>query len=381
MPMLPSPRSAGATAGAPAVALLTKVHFWRTGAGHRTRILGLARALSEGMHLSVVWPLALSDEDRAALAQALPGARVHALNLPPQGSADEARATLAHFFAARAHTACIFEYLDLAWLRPAVPPGVLSLVDTHDVVSERDAALQAAGVELGRQVLSSAQERARLALFDKVLAISEADAQVFSRWLGAQRVLLVPHAAELHHCPQRPALRRLLFVGSQYAPNTQGLRWFLQDVWPRLAGLGLTLDVVGGAGPAMGLQAGDGVQVHGQIQDLHAAYALADICINPVHMGSGLKIKTVEALAHGRPLVTTSHGARGLERHGGVAFCVADEAQSFADAIMRLVLQPEQAASVALAGQALAAKTFGPSACYGPLLQLLQGRRAAEGVN
>ncbi|HEY0955631.1 MAG TPA: glycosyltransferase, partial [Roseateles sp.] len=294
------------------VALLTAVDFWHTGAGHRARIQALAAALSARVELTVVLPTAVPDGVRAAIAALLPRAALHTLDLPPRGQQQEALTAFAVFFRERPQQACIVEYLSLGWLRAAIPPGVLTLVDTHDVVHRRDAELVALGERLDRPLLTAAQEEAQLRAFDRVIAISEPDAAVFRGWLGAERVIVAPHAQALRPAPFRERLQRLLFVASAYLPNQQGLHCFLHEVWPRLAGLGLQLDVVGQIGPAMRLRSVHGMQVHGPVDDLDAAYAASDLAINPVVSGSGLKIKSVEALAHGLALVGTPHALRGL---------------------------------------------------------------------
>jgi len=63
--------------------------------------------------------------------------------------------------------------------------------------------------------------------FDRVLAICQPDADTVTRWLGAERVLLMPHAQALHSHPQRRKLRQLMMVGTSFAPNHEGQRWFL----------------------------------------------------------------------------------------------------------------------------------------------------------
>ena len=73
--------------------------------------------------------------------------------------------------------------------------------------------------------------------------------------------------------------------------------------------------------------------------------------INPQRFGTGLSIKSVDALLHGRPLVTTASGARGLEDGAGTAYRPADSAEEFGDEVVRLLRDPGEA--VALAGQAL----------------------------
>ena len=357
------------------VVLLSKVDFWHGGAGHRARIRTLVQWLSQHTRLSIVLPVPPDAAALALLATVVPQAHIHALNLPPRGTRQQALAAFAAFFQTHPQDACIVEYLDMAWLRAAVPPSVLTLVDTHDVVSQRDAELVQLG-PLNRPVLTAADERRQLGRFDKVIAIGTPDAQVFSQWLGPDRVVLAPHAHAVHAHAPRAELRRLLFVGSAYAPNIEGLRWFLNEVWPALRVQGLLLDVVGDVGPAMALQSAPDLCVHGVVADLGAAYARADLCINPVRHGSGLKIKTVEALAHGLPLVSTRHGVRGLQAAAGQAFVVADDAAAFVQAVLHLAAHPAERERLGQAALALAAQAFSPQACYGPLLEVLNGHVA-----
>lgn len=358
----------------PRLALLTTVPFWFRRGGSHARITTLMQGLARHTQLTLVLPVTPDAAAQATLRQLLPAVRLHSLALPAQGSMADALAAFANFFREHPQDACVFEYLDLGWLRAAVPPGVLTLVDTHDVVSRRDADLVALGERLDRPVLSAEQERRQLLDFDCVLAICQPDADVFTQWLGPDRVLLVPHSHAACAWPAQPQGRRLLFVGSHYTPNREALRWFLSEVWPLLGDLGFSLDVVGTVGKAWGPPVPAGVLMHGPQEDLAAFYARADICINPVRHGSGLKIKTIEALAHGKALVSTSHGSRGLEAHAGKAFWVADDAASFAQALRHLVHQPESAHALSEAALGLVEGEFSEAACLAPLRALLQAR-------
>ena len=78
------------------------------------------------------------------------------------------------------------------------------------------------------------------------------------------------------------------------------------EVWPRLAAHGLSFHFVGEDGPAHGLKSGDDLVVHGRADAPSTHQGAADLCINLVQHGGGPKIKTVEALARGRPLVACS---------------------------------------------------------------------------
>jgi len=356
----------------PRVALLTTVEFWWPGGGDRTRIGALVRYLSQQLALSIVVPIVLDAASRQQLAATLPQAVVHTLGLPPRGAARDALAALAGFLHQHPQDACIFEYLILGWLRAAVPPGVLTLVDTHDVVHARDAELLSLGERLDRPLLSASQEQQQLNAFDRVIAISRPDAATFSAWFGPSRVILAPHPTPLRPQLLRSELRHVMFVASAYAPNRDGLQWFLREVWPRLAGLGLVLHVVGIVGPALQLAPAADLRVWGRVDDLEAAYALADLCINPVRCGSGLKIKTVEAMAHGLPLVATSHAVRGLEHARDEAFIVADDAEAFAQAVAMLAARPEERRRLAAGALRLAAAECSEVACFSALLSALR---------
>lgn len=358
----------------PKVSLLTTVDFWEPGSGHRARILALVQALAGRTELTVLMPMALDAAARAQLAGRLPQVRLHTLDLPESGQASEALAAVATFFREWPQDACIVEFLRLAWLVQAVPPGVLKLIDTHAVASEHDAALARLRQGGKAPAFTDTQERRMLAAFDRVIAICEPDAAVFAGWLGPGRVLLAPHAQAVQATPVRDTLEQMLVVAGDYPPNREGLHWLLGAVWPRLAALHptLVLHIVGTVGPAMGLRDGDRLRVHGRVDDLAAHYAAADLCLNPVRVGAGLKIKTVEALAHGRPLLSTLHGVRSLEAHAGEAFLVADTPEGFEREVAGLLAAPQRCHTLAAAAVRLAQARFSEAACYGPLFQALQ---------
>ncbi|HEY9664990.1 MAG TPA: glycosyltransferase, partial [Allocoleopsis sp.] len=79
-------------------------------------------------------------------------------------------------------------------------------------------------------------------------------------------------------------------------------------------------------------------------KELQEGYDLASLVINPIPYGTGLKIKTIEALGYAKPLVTTSVGAEGLEEGIDRAFLVADTPEAFAQAIITILDDPEVAA-------------------------------------
>ena len=111
-----------------------------------------------------------------------------------------------------------------------------------------------------------------------------------------------------------------------------------------------------------------GVTLHGIVDDLDEIYRRIDIVINPVRVGSGLKIKNVEALANGLPLVTTSHGAEGMEDGAGTAFLVADTPQDFAEHINQLLASQETRQALGEQAYAYAEENFSEDGCFQELM-------------
>src|SRR5206468_2226330 len=83
---------------------------------------------------------------------------------------------------------------------------------------------------------------------------------------------------------------------------------------------------------------------------LEELYQRAAVVINPQQFGTGLSIKSVDALLHGRPLVTTASGARGLEEGAGAAFLQAESAEEFGASLVELLREPARGAALAECG-------------------------------
>lgn len=128
----------------------------------------------------------------------------------------------------------------------------------------------------------------------------------------------------------------VLYVGNLHTPNNVfGLKWFAREIVPLLKGLRL---VIAGSKPTSeiygALNRANNVQVIANPKEVLPLYRRARVLVNPVWHGSGLNIKMVEALATGKPVVSTSVGTRGLIKHLRAHVHVANDAESFASAIL-----------------------------------------------
>lgn len=149
--------------------------------------------------------------------------------------------------------------------------------------------------------------------------------------------------------PRASTGQDVLFLASaRHAPNQQGITWFLQTCWPALSDRfpDAELRIVGHKDWSF-LRDGFGhlTRVHfgGTVADIATEYARARLAISPVTLGAGTKIKVVEAFAFGRPVVLTSHSARGFETHFSGQMAVADTAGAFVDACARFLSDPDLA--------------------------------------
>lgn len=151
----------------------------------------------------------------------------------------------------------------------------------------------------------------------------------------------------------------LLFVGTlNYPPNAEAARVLVEKLVPKLAARlerPWRLRIVGrhaSAALTRLLQNTPQVEFLPDVQDLAACYAVTHVVLVPLRSGGGTKFKTLEGLAHRRPVVSSRHGVRGLHLAPGEHFLLAETVDEFASAIVLLASQPETAERIAAAGLA-----------------------------
>ncbi|MFN3337616.1 MAG: glycosyltransferase, partial [Thermomicrobium sp.] len=150
----------------------------------------------------------------------------------------------------------------------------------------------------------------------------------------------------------------VLFVGSfRYWPNVDGIRWFTEQVWPRIVRCrpAARLSLVGFDPPAEVRRLGKlpGVVVVGTVPDVRPWLARASVVVVPLRAGSGTRLKLLEALAVGKAVVSTRLGAEGVECEHGRHLLLADEPQEFAECVLSLLASPEQRLALGRAGRRL----------------------------
>lgn len=265
----------------------------------------------------------------------------------------------------------IVEFLRLTYTvhpRDAVPGNrrrPMYWIDTHDVLHQRAESFRAAGAAVQADVDEEDEARA-LASYDAIVAIHEPDGETFRKLLPETSVLVVPHGISLPTNSEPAASRataacarspwRLGFLGGRDESNLRALDWFVAELWPDLRtkfGRGVELHIAGQVCHEWKRRL-DGVVHWGPLDSIDRFWPNIEIAINPIRYGSGLKIKNVEALAYGVPLLTTSVGALGLEPAMSHGLRVADQRDEWLETLCDWLDNPSHALEVGLAGHAYA---------------------------
>jgi GT2 family glycosyltransferase/glycosyltransferase involved in cell wall biosynthesis len=261
----------------------------------------------------------------------------------------------------------------------ALRPDAATAVVMHDRFSARTGQFGALAGPDSVALLTDEEECKRLALADIVVAIQAEEANWARRRLRNREIILAPMAAHPVAAPQTGRDDLVLFVGSAAAPNVDGVKWFLEACWPKIRARnpGASFHVAGSVCQALG-PAPEGVRFLGFVDELAPLYERAGVVVSPLRAGSGLKIKFIEALSHGKAVVGTPKTLQGVERLLSNCLCIEEAAEGFAGAVTGLLR--DRSKRFHLANQALdaIARHFSPQSCYGALVDRIAG--AKEGI-
>ena len=184
---------------------------------------------------------------------------------------------------------------------------------------------------------------------DAVLACSEWDAELIRRDCPAAKVFVLPNVVDVEsYVPSRgDDGHTVLFVGAmEWLPNRDGVAYFIGDILPKLRALvpGVRF-LVAGRNPSAEFRAQYAgladVEFTGTVGEIQDVIAPAAVCVAPLRMGSGTRLKILEAAAMAKPVVSTSLGAEGLEFRHGEEILLAEDSCGFAESTALLLNRPD----------------------------------------
>ena len=228
----------------------------------------------------------------------------------------------------------------------------------------------------GRQFRRDAEvysriERESLPKWRRVLVASRVEKGRLRSLAPAARCDVLPNVYPAMSFPAKREHNpfRFLFVGQLgYVPNADAVRWFVEEVWPRVrkrTDREVALDVVGAGASrtlAWRLKSTSGVRFWARVETLDRIYSEAGAVIVPLRTGGGTRIKVLEAFARGVPVIATAVGAEGLDVTNGRDLLIADTDEDFADACLRLIAEDDLRETLREHAHRLCRERYGPDA-------------------
>jgi sugar transferase (PEP-CTERM/EpsH1 system associated) len=284
------------------------------------------------------------------------------------------------------YDAVIFESVFMAGYQ--LPEGVSAIIDQHNIEYEllqrtyqREKAWSRKWYNWWESRMLKPIELERCRRAQGVLVTSEREALLLKRLLPQSLIEVVPNGVDTEVFGavdgQDEVANRIVFSGTMnYYPNIDAVLYFARECWPLILAQipGATWHIVGKSPPPEVLSLADlpGVTVTGEVPDVKPYLAAATVAIAPLLIGSGTRLKILEALAMRKAVVSTSLGCEGLSVVSGKHLILADQARAFAHNIVELMQNKDKRVALGSAGRALVEAEYGWQRCGDYVIRALE---------
>jgi glycosyltransferase involved in cell wall biosynthesis len=238
----------------------------------------------------------------------------------------------------------------------------IKIIDTHDFITAQHQKKN----DIGQ---SFKEEIRRISLFDIALAISVEEQYIFSQFCK-NKVVLVPMMMDKPENFNTTEERSfdLIYVASDNVHNRKSAKWFFNEVYPLLP-MNLHICIIGQINEHLNINASNIIAVN-FAEDLSTYYQNARVALCPMLTGTGTKIKVVEALSYGLPVVCNSRGVDGLINKTNNGCLVSDDPIEFGNNIMKLLTDKSEYKKQAENALAAFCLNYEKKECYKKLDQI-----------
>jgi glycosyltransferase involved in cell wall biosynthesis len=212
-----------------------------------------------------------------------------------------------------------------------------------------------------------AAERRYLRLADRVLTVSESDRDAFRPFVDPAKLTVIPTGVDVDYfqpIPGKESPSCLVFTGSMdWLPNEDAILFFVDAILPLIKQQcpDASLEVVGRS-PSRKLQAlaqtEKSLHLTGWVDDIRPFVARGAVCIVPLRIGGGTRLKIFEAMAMNKAVISTSVGAEGLPVCSGKNILLADTPSAFADSVISLLRDSNQRHRLGSAARVLVQENY-----------------------
>ncbi len=184
--------------------------------------------------------------------------------------------------------------------------------------------------------------------FDRIITFTEEDYKLVRRAANQSRISVIPIGLDLksYNCFEEIDKKiDILFVGHMpHYPNLDGIKYFVKEIFPiiknKIPDIKFSILGSGISKENFEIKSDGNIEVIGEVKDVKPYLARAKLMVAPIRLGGGIKVKILEAMAMGIPVVATKNAARGLKVEYNKDIYVADSPRDFADKVL-VLLQDE----------------------------------------
>jgi len=370
--------------------LVTDIDFFKADIGNRQRILRIIQYLNQHLNLKVLFLKNITKNDKEKIQNYQLEYIIDYIDEIKVTNKDisttitshsksleefynpEIKAKFNKYLKTNDFDNIIVEYIRLDYLINDKHDKYQTFIDTHDLMS-----LRAESYEKNNDkhhiLISREEEYQILEKYKYILSIQKNEYDLLTKNTQHNKNILVYHAVDIYNqYKNNTVLKNITFISGP--ANYKHIAWFIENVWKYFVNDdNFNLNIHGSVCQSLQQYSGvKNIKLYGYAKDLQKIYNNSDVVINPVLYGGGLKIKNVEALSNGIPLITTNEGANGIEDGISYAFLLANTVDEWIEALLSLKNSNELRDKLSQNAIRYSNHYFSDKNCYSELIEKLK---------